>query len=947
MIFEQQIHQQQCINSLLTCLKKFDLNSTIKSKEISEYLNVAPPSNYTKRFPILPISRLDVIMETGTGKTFTYLQLIHEIAGNLNKKKFIIILPRTAIKLGTVQNIKLTSNYFHQKYNEYLNVVVYPEEGIDKVQTRYIRGTGIDVLVTTNAAFNSQSNVINQTVEYSYMEPTVWASIAKMSPIVIIDEPHLLKGNHTRKGVAKLNNSTIIRFGATYPVEGPEVLSNVAYALDSISAFNKFLVKRVAVTTIIDENSRRQRLIHSIVPGKSFRVDHNVGAIVRSSTIRLGEDLGAKLNQNRLAGVTALRINKSNVRLSNGESWYRSIFNYELKDSEMESLIRIAIQKHFDREEKLFKIGVKALALFFIPAISDYRGSNPRIKLLFERIYAQVRKSVLRRKLDGGYREYLKRDYNSKRELQVHQGYFSGDKGTKEKKEAKGVDLILNDKEKLLSFSTSLRFVFSVWALQEGWDNPNIFTLCKLRSTGNEISRRQQIGRGLRLAVNRYGQRLSMDIMGGDEERFFDVNTLNVVVSGHEKDFISQIQSEIKAASFSFVGEVISLEELVGVGLEDTEAALVWIILTQHGVITDEGAIVQPIAPWMKDNRALFAQIASDRFDKLVGILESSGTKPVVSTDETNKRVGVRVSRWRDFRPLWTSINRTVSMSIGKLSYERVAAEVKSLYELRVFGSGESVIETSHYDTLRDLIVRESEQRTEKIEETTSIDLISVLVQNLSEELNLPVPFIAGLINLLDTSRMATNIRRVFEVLSQDILCAIYTLAIESVKYSFDNKPRLPNEMQDRNGKLIASMPFTKLGRFVGDKSPPDHYLFDHAVYDSSIELEAILTDPCAVDKNSVRAFGKLPRLRIPTPKGNYSPDFAYFIERDRLKPLVLVVETKGYDNMGSISTMEYLKIRYAERFFASLQLALPTFEVMFKTRLNNQSLRQLIIGAE
>ncbi|MBF7043686.1 DEAD/DEAH box helicase, partial [Campylobacter volucris] len=233
-------------------------------------------------------------------------------------------------------------------------------------------------------------------------------------------------------------------------------------------------------------------------------------------------------------------------------------------------LLKNAINLHFEKEEKLFNQNIKALSLFFIPNILDFRGDNPFIKNKFEELYKEKRKQILSTKLDKSYREYLEKDFDEDGNLKVHQGYFSGDKGSVDEKEAYGVKLILEDKEKLLSFDTSLRFIFSVWALQEGWDNPNIFTLTKLSNSSSQISIHQQVGRGLRLCVNDKGKRITHSYLDFNDDKFYNINYLDILVSAREFNYIENLQKEIINSSFAFDNKILEktfLEKLLNVDL--------------------------------------------------------------------------------------------------------------------------------------------------------------------------------------------------------------------------------------------------------------------------------------------------------------------------------------------------------------------------------------------
>ncbi|HEC1769401.1 TPA: DEAD/DEAH box helicase, partial [Campylobacter lari] len=317
-------------------------------------------------------------------------------------------------------------------------------------------------------------------------------------PISIIDEPHLLKGKAFNEYFSRLN-SIYFRFGATFPKEKDYELSNLVYCLDSISAFKEYLVKQVRVSSLGTQNKN--------IFLKEYKRD-----LVTFTYFSNGIEQEIKIKKGdscQILNNAILKSVKENKAYFDNDIIIEKKESYILSEEEITGLLQNAINLHFEKEEKLFKQNIKALSLFFIPNILDFRGDNPFIKNKFEELYKEKRKQILETKIDKSYREYLEKDFDEDGNLKVHQGYFSGDKGSADEKEAYGVKLILEDKEKLLSFDTSLRFIFSVWALQEGWDNPNIFTLTKLSNSSSQISIHQQVGRGLRLCVNDKGKRIT------------------------------------------------------------------------------------------------------------------------------------------------------------------------------------------------------------------------------------------------------------------------------------------------------------------------------------------------------------------------------------------------------------------------------------------------------
>lgn len=943
MIFEEQEHQTNCINSIIRALQGVNLDSKESSIKLLQNLSfLASQNDILAQFPTTHDNRIDVLMETGTGKTFVYINLIYEINKYLNKNKFIIVLPRTAIKLGTIQNINLTSSYFYNLYGKYLNTVVYPEQGIQSVENGFLRGTGIDVLITTNSAFNSQSNVINKSIEFARRDSTIWQSIANLSPLVIIDEPHLLKGRETQRGLDKLDSSFKIRFGATFPTHEKYYLSNVAYVLDSISAFNSYLVKRISVSTLIQENDSEKDRIYNIVPRESFWLSYAANSQSYNVQLKVGDDVGAKTGNKNYNGVRIVRINKSNIRLENNETWHQSSEIYDLSESEIETLMSTAIELHFDREEKLFNKGIKSLSLFFIPSIKDFRGSEPRIRSIFERVYRQIRKKYFRRAKNVDYKNYLKKDFDKLGSLVVHEGYFAGDKGTVEEKERRGVELILKDKEKLLSFDTSLRFIFSVWALQEGWDNPNIFTLCKLKSTSSDISRRQQVGRGLRLPFDQSGKRQSHVQFDGVTDEFYDVNTLNVVVPGREHEFIYKIQQEIRESSFAMVGEIVSLDDLKALGLTDTEAAQLWVALLENDVISSSGKILQPLADWVQTNTDKLPKLPKSRFCSIVKALSTAGTVPVVDNKKERSMVKIRPDQWKKFRSVWESINKSVYMSYDVLDTQRVASIVAEIFQSRYISTPQSHIETSYYDSELDQVIMTSHTPIDTLQDMERKDYANFAIK-FSRDCRFPIPFVLSILNKLNVSVFVKNPSESISLLRADIETVIRQQAIDSVKYTFSDHTDFPNELQDSFGKPVKQLEQGKLGRFLNEDVPPVRYLFDKTVYDSSIELQSITQDPSKIGDAKVVVFAKLPRIRIPTPYRTYSPDFAYIVKGKNDRSVFLIVETKGYDDENQIPDDEQLKIRYAQKFFTSLQEQLGNVNVMYKTRVNKQSLSSLI----
>lgn len=595
MIFEKQDYQQDCINNIINLLKDFDFKKH-DANNLKEVFN-----NFLKdkvsAFGLSDKLNIDILMETGTGKTFTYLNLIFEINKIYKQNKFIIFVPRKAILESVKQNIKLTKDYFYNQYKKHLKTYVYSDiKSLSAIVNHYIKNKEeLSVLILTNSSIDKSANILNRNSESLFNTQSIFENIAELKPISIIDEPHLLKGEAFSKYFNKIK-TLYFRFGATFPKDSDFSLSNVAYCLDSIFAFRNYLVKQIRVHTIGRDNQSPFLLSTNTKIKQAIFSYFNFG-IEKQTKIDIGEDLG-KLDL-RFKGISLNKISQDKVYLSSGEIIEKQK-TYKLENNEITNLLNKAIDLHFEKEEKLFKDNIKALSLFFIPNIEDFRGEKPFIKEEFERLYKQKRAKILKQDLSKEYRDYLEKDFDKDFNLKVHEGYFSGDIKNKEDREADGVKMILEEKEKLLSFDYPLRFIFSVWALQEGWDNPNIFTLTKIASSSSDTSRHQQVGRGLRICVNNEGKRINHKYLNYNDNEFFDINYLDMLISGEERGFIEGLQREIIEASFTLGGDILDRDSLIKLGLNQREVDRFTIALEDLGLAefdeeSDTFKIISPI----------------------------------------------------------------------------------------------------------------------------------------------------------------------------------------------------------------------------------------------------------------------------------------------------------------------------------------------------------------
>lgn len=940
MIFEKQQYQKDCVNNIIDSLDGVDFDN----KDLSALHNNLAKQNTS--FTTIDKNQLDVLMETGTGKTFTYLKTIFELNRQFNQTKFIIVLPRTAIKLGVIQNIKLTAEYFFNEYGKHLNYIDYPKDGLGSIQQNFINSCELSILITTNSAFNSEKNNINKKSEGLFQFGSIWQGISSKNPIVIIDEPHLLKGTETKKGLDKLENSLFIRFGATYPdakKDSEHQLTNVVYTLDSVSAFNQYLVKKIGVSTIFTNSETSSLSVVNIQAKICFEVCYHVNEQLHKRIIRMNDDLGAKTGLQQYQDVSVIKINAGKIFLSNNTQIEANKGAYQLNELEIAQMIRRSIVLHFGKEQQLFEQNIKTLALFFIPKIDGFRGNNPLIKTIFEQEYKIIRDEVYQKTDNEDYKKYLDKDYQDGK-LQVAEGYFSGDKGNKDKKESDGVNIILNEKEKLLSFKTPLRFIFSVWALQEGWDNPNIFTICKLSATDKDTSRRQQVGRGLRIAVNQSGRRLTYQYLGENLSQFYAVNILDMVVSGQEQDFIYSIQNEIMEASFTIVGNTITLDILKQKKLSDIEATAIYMGLVNNHIISQTGEIQSPILDFLSNHRSDFSWIDENRFIAIQKIFSDNHNLVIEDKNKITKTIRVRGKHWQNFKTLWEAINKKSSIVYQNIQEQDLINIIANAFNNEAISEEKTTIIKEVYHA--------KENRVERVSEDTSAENnyfkqnnLSQFITKFSKDENFPLAFTLRLFAELNLQQFYNNPKRAQRLLKTLISENIHSSILQSVNYQFSQTRIYANELQDKNGKLITEIASGKLGKFVSDDTPKDEFLYDTVVYDSNIEKDSISNDPTLINQQKITVFAKLPKINIPTPYKTYNPDFAYLIEKQNGKQLFLVVEAKGYKFEGDIPQAEAQKIKYAKKFFTALQAELPDIEIKYKTRVNAQSLGDILEG--
>lgn len=921
-----------------------------------------------------PALNLDVLMETGTGKTFTFIETMFKLHQLYGVAKFVVLVPSNAIRQGTLKSLASTAAFFAKEYNnEKINVFNYSNRAVEAFI--HNANAGISVLVATYQSFNKDKNTINKrgveanlfSKAKSYME-----ALAAIRPVIIIDEPHRFVGAKTVEYLTKFNPLFTIRFGATFKGEDKSLnnktdddlkFKNLIYTLDSLEAFRQRLVKSITVDTVGYASTEAYALCYQDVSGRTGERTARVSYQTlegRNAQVALAvkDNLGERTGIHYLDGYVVEGVTAKEVLFTNGFALpLGEASSYGmLADETQQLIIARAVSNHFEREESLFKRGIKSLSLFFIDAVAKYLPEGTKSAILrdwFEVAYrAELERTLAKPNLDVAYRAYLERSASNIKD--VHKGYFA--RSHSEKGEEEAIKLILEEKEKLLSFDTDLRFIFSMWALQEGWDNPNIFTLCKLAPSNSKITKLQQIGRGLRLAVNQDLARVTTD-----DAAFEEVNELVVIVPASEGDFVVSIQSEIAAHSVRRVAKVFDDAVLAeyGIAMSTRVANRVLDALATLGVIelddlTGKGALIldrttyhakrdsilanmNTIAGITPENAAKMQQYLDAYFDGYGQVKHKTHTPP--------DKLTVNPSQYAKFKHLWENLNRNAVLTYELDTAALIASVIRKIeQQFDVKPLGITVTTSKHVEYQHRV---ESTQATYRVTPHSTLTL-GEFVRELANATKLSYATVSRILQAMPATKfgqIANNENRALAALKDICIWCIYELIINKVSYEL-REVKIKTALTDTTGALLASLPASLCGKEL-------YPLTNAAVLERSLYSETFMpvdsqAERDTIDESNIEAitvFAKLPKINIPTPVGNYNPDFGYAVSRGTTNDLYLVVEAKGYSTENDLGKREGYKIDSAKHFFSALKAS--GVNVSYKTKLNGESLSELIASIE
>ncbi len=892
---------------------------------------------------------LDIEMETGTGKTYCYIKTIFEMNKLYGWSKFIIMVPSIAIREGVYKSLQITADHFTESYGKKARFFIYNSKRLHELES-FSSDAGINVMVINIQAFAAKGadnrRIYDELDEFQSRRPI--DVIASNRPILILDEPQKMEGKATMEALPKFKPLMILRYSATHKTQ-----HNRIHRLDALDAYNQKLVKKIAVRGIQTRGlagTNAYLYLEGIEISKKApvaRIELEVrlksGEIKRQlKRLEFGDDLfteSGELDQYR-DGFTISQIdyNHDTVEFTNGIVLKAGEATGDVSERDIRRIqIRETIKAHFDKEKQLFSQGIKVLSLFFIDEVVKYRdysqvdekGEYARV---FEEEYDLLKAEYLAElALDNEkYRAFLERDAISK----VHEGYFSIDKqkrlvdpDIKKTGEDKGLsddtdayDLILKNKERLLSQDEPVRFIFSHSALREGWDNPNVFVMCMLKHSDNMISRRQEVGRGLRLSVNQHGDRMDHPAI------VHDINVLTVVASESYKDFVAGLQKEIVetlsarprvASEAYFKGKVFDTES-GKIEVSADMAAGIEFYLVQNGYVDRQKSIVGKYHDAREAGE--LAQLPDDLkpyTDQVFQLIDSvfsdaqlpkidDGRKPKTNPLNTNFDK-------KEFQTLWSRINQRAVYRVEFDSDELVRKCVSALdSQLRVTPLQYTVQTGIQADEIADEQLRSGDgfqltntatERAGSVHSLVKYDLIG----KIGEIVQLTRTTVAGILTGIAPAifgQFKENPEHFISEASRIIAEQKATMVIERLAYDglterYDVDIFTANQTGQDFSKASAKL---------------KNHVYDYVVTDSDVERRFVTE---LDSSEEVVVYAKLPRgFLIPTPVGDYNPDWAISFKQGSVRHIYFVAETKGTMSSMKLREIENTKIACARKFF-------------------------------
>lgn len=935
-----------------------ELNDSI----ILEHLNKIQRANQIK-----PSSKLEgrynltIEMETGVGKTYTYIKTMYELNKHYGWSKFIIVVPSIAIREGVYKSFQVTQEHFAEEYGKKIRFFIYNSAQLTEID-RFASDSSINVMIINSQAFNAKGKDARRI----YMKLDEFRSrrpidiIAKTNPVLIIDEPQSVEGKQTKERLTEFNPLVTLRYSATHKSDS---IYNMVYRLDAMEAYNKRLVKKIAVKGITESGSTATEsyvYLQSINLSKSdptatIQYDFKGATNVRKKTSTVGIGFNLYDNSGQMEEykvgfvVKAIDGRDNSIEFLNGVKLFAGDVIGKVSEEQLRRIqIRETILSHIEREHQLFYKGIKVLSLFFIDEVAKYKqydaagqAFNGTYADIFEEEYADIVSNLQLSLGDDEYIKYL----DAIPAERTHAGYFSVDKKGKltdsklsDKKERTSddidaYDLIMKNKELLLDRNpkkSPVRFIFSHSALREGWDNPNVFQICTLKQSGSDVRKRQEVGRGLRLCVNQDGERMDANVLAGDVH---NINILTVIANESYDSFAKGLQSEIAEAVASrpqavtadlFKGKVIVDERGNEQVVDGETASAIHFDLIVNGYIDKKGVLTDKYYADKANNEIKVAEEVADCTDSIVKIIDSVyDSRSMQPEDARKNNVELQVDNEKlampQFKALWERISPKSVYVVDFETDELVIKSIESLNRNLLVSKIYFKVETGSMEEIKskeelvggNSFVKEESATYDASKRITANSNVKYdLIGKLVEETTLTRKAIVDILMGIEKSvfdQFKNNPEEFIIKAAALINDEKATAIIQHITYDV---------LEEKYSTDIFTEPTIK-GKLGTNAMKAQRHLYDHIVYDSTNERDFAAD----LDTNTdVAVYVKLPdSFYVSTPVGHYNPDWAIAFYEGTVKHIYFVAETKGSMSSMQLRLIEESKIHCAREHFKAI----------------------------
>ena len=948
--------------------------------ELSDQVVLEHLNKIQRASQIAPSPRLEgrynltIEMETGVGKTYTYIKTMYELNQHYGWSKFIVVVPSVAIREGVYKSFQVTQEHFAEEYGKKIRFFIYNSAQLTEID-RFASDSSINVMIINSQAFNARGKDARRI----YMKLDEFRSrrpidiIAKTNPILIIDEPQSVEGKQTKERLKEFNPLFTLRYSATHRSDS---IYNMVYRLDAMEAYNKKLVKKIAVKGITESGSTATDgyvylegiNLSKADPTATIQFDYMGKSGLRKISRKVG--IGYNLYDNS-GEVTKLEEYKNgfvvkaidgrddSVEFLNGVKLYAGDVVGKVSEEQLRRIqIRETILSHIERERQLFYKGIKVLSLFFIDEVAHYKqydaAGQPHNGIFAEMFEEEYNDILSTMQLGIGEDEYLQYLKSIKAE-DTHAGYFSvdkkghmtdsklGDRKERTSDDRDAYDLIMKNKELLLDRDpkkSPVRFIFSHSALREGWDNPNVFQICTLKQSSSEVRKRQEVGRGLRLCVNQDGERMDANVLGNEVH---NINILTVIASESYDSFAKGLQSEMAEAVADrpkavtpelFQGKVLrdaSGNEQV---VDETLAQAICYDLIINGYVDRKGALTDKFFEDKANNQVKIAEEAADCTDSVLEILDSvyndRAMKPEnARSNNVELQVAPEKLAMPEFKALWSRINSKSVYVVDFDTQELIQKAIQSLdKDLRVskiyfkvesgsmeeVKSKESLLEGSSFSKKKSEMY--SQDKQVRANSAVKYDLVGKLVEETSLTRKAIIAILTG-IQPAVFNQFRENPEEFIIKASSLINDQKATAIIQHITY---------HVLDDCYDTDVFTEPTLK-GRLGTNAMKADKHLYDHILYDSTNERD--FAKDLDVDSH-VAVYVKLPDgFYISTPVGRYNPDWAIAFYEGKVKHIYFVAETKGSMRSMQLRDIEKAKIHCAREHFKAISSGDVVYDVI------------------